>query len=852
MRFIVVCWGLVGLTGCAAEAPLSSWEVREGETTVTVHSSPFALTVSRSGQSVGATRIGTGACAPLALALRRPGDDPRRFHAPEDPTDDLNWLRSGDATLLAREPLTLEVALRGDQGESEKAQVTVRAGGDGFVDVAVEFVAPDATIALVNTCWQAADHTVGGGEVFEGADLTGRTIPLYFAAPRNYASSTNEKHAPVPFVATDAGLAIFVETERVGAIDASATDPEALQLRFQGGQLPLRLRAGGIVDNAAAHARRMGLPPMPPRWVLTPQLWRNELAVTVEGDQVVRDGRARLLDDAHRLRSLGIPGSVLWIDAPWATGHNTFAFNEIQFPDPAGMLAELRALGFHSIVWATEYVNSSNDEEQQVGMPPYASRDLFEAFNDAGYLVGTRSGAPLQLPWGRGFGAFVDFTDEQASAAFKGLIEPILAMGVRGFKLDFCESMRADLLGISHNDIPLFSDGSHADVQHTRYARLFHQVMIDALREKHPDDWFVIARTGGIFDQANGVALWPGDLDNDLQESGVADEDGVLSVGGLPAAVSGALSASLSGYPLFGSDIGGYLGGPPTTEVLLRWAQFGALSTVMQLGGGGTGDATHNPWDDRYDTDLSIPVYRKYARLHMQLLPTLEAMMKRATTRGIAPLVPVGVVAGTAAAWADRYTYLFGDNLLVAPVVDGGVQRTLAVPAGRWLSWWDGAVIEGPGTVTVEAPLEELPLFWRAGAPIALAHPELMTVLPSERPEIAGPTQVGDGWQIRVAAGPPTTTTLADDTRVEQRSDATTMTVKITQPQARRVVVEAVLQSDVGPREGAGVRVGAIEVTTVAESLEALFHCSEHCLLRTPLRTYVSLAAADQMVVLFD
>ena len=38
-----------------------------------------------------------------------------------------------------------------------------------------------------------------------------------------------------------------------------------------------------------------------------------------------------------------------------------------------------------------------------------------------------------------------------------------------------------------------------------------------------------------------------------------------------------------------------------------------ALSTVMRTGGGGTGDATHFPWDDRYDTETAIPIYRRYA-----------------------------------------------------------------------------------------------------------------------------------------------------------------------------------------------------------------------------------------------
>src|SRR5690606_1203890 len=133
---------------------------------------------------------------------------------------------------------------------------------------------------------------------------------------------------------------------------------------------------------------------------------------------------------------------------------------------------------------------------------------------------------------------------------------------------------------------------------------------------------------------------------------------------------------------------GGYRGGTPTTEVLLRWAQLGAVSTIMQLGGGGTGDATHNPWDERYDAG-AVEVYRRYARLHMDLLPTLEALVARASTDGTPPLVPVGVfMEDDEEAWADEHTFLLGADLLAAPVVDGRAERTLRLPPGTWVDWW--------------------------------------------------------------------------------------------------------------------------------------------------------------------
>ena len=110
--------------------------------------------------------------------------------------------------------------------------------------------------------------------------------------------------------------------------------------------------------------------------------------------------------------------------------------------------------------------------------------------------------------------------------------------------------MRPDLLGIAHNDTPVFFDGTNTEVQHTRYARLFHESMIRVLQEEHPDDWYVITRTGGIHDQRNGTRLLPGDLENDLEFAGVVQDDGNVSIGGYPGDQRRSERDAV-GYPLY-------------------------------------------------------------------------------------------------------------------------------------------------------------------------------------------------------------------------------------------------------------------------------------------------------------
>jgi|GEM_PF-1081346 len=746
----VVTGSLAFLCGCPPTNPSpeptpepDATTVTSGDTRVEVGLDPFAIRVYDGDNVVGETTssTSTAGCAPLTVGLRPDADEGGVFHAPDAPGEDVLWMNVVRATSNGGGAYTLHV--EGDERfVDDDLQLQVTAAEDGFVDLDVTSPHDDRAVALWSSCWRLADdeHVVGGGERFDGVDLKGRTIPLFFQAPAPYASSTNETHAPVPFLATTSGLGVLVESERVGAFDVGDHDANALALRFQGAQLPLRVRGGRILANAAAHARRMGLPPMPPRWALAPQQWRNEHDVTVENDVVVSTGQDRVIDDVRAMRDLGLPNTALWIDAPWSTGHNTFRFNNTQFQDVDAMMDTLHAEGFVPMVWATDNVNSSDDSGQMVGMPEFGSLEMYERFAAEGWLVQNNDGTPFVFAWPRGNGGFVDFTHDGARTGFQEQMRPLLEQGVQGFKLDYAETMRADLFGAVMNEAPAFSDGTTTRVQHTRHARLYHETYQEVLDEVHPSQHFIITRTGGIYDQKNGVAIWPGDLDNDFSRGRVDSDDG-LTVGGLPAAVSGALSLSLSGYPLYGSDIGGYRGGRPTRESLLRWTAFGALSTIMQLGGGGTGDTTHNPWEQDDDGafvygDDAVDIYRTFARLHMDLLPTLEHHLRHSADDGAPVLVPLGVwlherdasADDVTAGFADVDAYFMGD-LYFAPVVDeGATQRTVLLPQETYVHYFSDEVYTA-GTSTLDVPLATAALFLRATGAVLLGDPRLMTAV---------------------------------------------------------------------------------------------------------------------------
>ena len=268
--------------------------------------------------------------------------------------------------------------------------------------------------------------------------------------------------------------------------------------------------------------------------------------------------------------------------------------------------------------------------------------------------------------------------------------------------------------------------------------------MPDADAETLPEDGgFLLCRAGTYGDQVNVSVIWPGDLDATMwgHRDVVKDPDGktITAVGGLGPSMVYGLSLGPSGFPFYGSDTGGYRHSPPgpDKQTFMRWFQQTALSTVMQVGTSGNSV----PWEFRpekegFDQEV-LDTYRIYARLHLRLFPYQWTYAKNLAVDGRPIQRPLGL-AHPELGIHPSDTYLFGDHLLVAPViVRDAVSRDVPLPPGRWLDWWDGTAYEGGMTHTVAAPLDRLPLFLASGGIVPMLRPTIDTISP-----VADP----DGW----------------------------------------------------------------------------------------------------------
>ena len=247
------------------------------------------------------------------------------------------------------------------------------------------------------------------------------------------------------------------------------------------------------------------------------------------------------------------------------------------------------------------------------------------------------------------------------------------------------------------------------------YARLFAQVHYDAFAQRLGGDFLHYLRAGYAGSQRYAV-FWGGDITGKDQFGIGASTDL-----GLRSALLGLNHVAFMGFPFWGTDTGGYYEFGDRV-VFARWLEFSALCPIMEIGGGGA----HAPWkmptEPKYDAEM-IGIYRRYVTLHHELIPLIYSLALDAGESGRALARPLVFDFADDPNVGDLWDeFLFGRDLLVAPVWKSGVRsRDVYFPRGVWIDVVDPSKrVTGPAHTTVEAGLDHLPLFARAGAILPL------------------------------------------------------------------------------------------------------------------------------------
>lgn len=334
---------------------------------------------------------------------------------------------------------------------------------------------------------------------------------------------------------------------------------------------------------------------------------------------------------------------------------------------------------------------------------PYVASDknLCAEAADKGYLAKDKDGKDYLVDFGEFYGGVVDLTNKDAYDWFKSVIcKNMIELGIDGWMADFGEYLPTDCY---------LSNGVSAEIMHNAWPALWARCNYDALKETDKlGQIMYFMRAGFTGSQKYSVMMWAGDQNVDWSL-----DDGLASV--IPAA----LSSAMSGHGLHHSDVGGYTtlyGMKRTKELLLRWCDFNAFTVLMRTH---EGNRPLDNWQFDHDDDTKAH-FARMVGIHVALKPYLKELVAQNAKSGLPVMRPLFLhYENDARTYTLKYEYLLGRDILVAPVYEEGAsERKLYLPDDQWVHLWSGKEYAG-GEVTVDAPIGQIPVFYRKNSPYA-------------------------------------------------------------------------------------------------------------------------------------
>jgi sulfoquinovosidase len=589
----------------------------------------------------------------------------------------------------ARAPLALgEVSATagGVRVELQGGALTISPDGPGRTRFVLTADDPHQSLAVPARCdAEATFH--GFGEQYHATDHRGERFPLLVSEQgigRDevvpfYSGNAHTTYFPMPYWLDARGFGVLVDTHHRVEADLCATDPERAWIEsVDGGDMAWVVLHGDTpLDVIRQLGDVVGRPAAPPSWAYG--AW-----ICAQG------GRDAVLAQADLLEAEGIPAAALWVQDWTGSAVNIgggygvnyrWAPDEGElYPDLPGLVDELHARGFRVLGYVNPFVDP--------GLP-----DHFDEMAQSGWLPLGPDGEPYLFLGPRGEMTQADLTHEGAREYIRGFLRAAVDdVGLDGWMADFAEWLPLDAR---------VADGSDPVAAHNGAPESWQRLTREVMDEARPDgDWVMFARSGWTGVQAVAQIHWAGD-----QEADFSPTDG------LPTVVPAMLSLGLSGQPNVTHDVAGFSGGPSTEELYLRWIELGAFTPILRTH---DGNARADNW--RFDRNAeTLAFFRRFVRVHEALRPEIEALAAEAAQTG-APVVRHLMLDHP----DDRETfslsdqYLLGPDLLVAPVVEeGALTRELYLPEGRWFHVWTGEAHDGPGWITVDAPIGSPPVFSR-------------------------------------------------------------------------------------------------------------------------------------------
>ncbi|MGN0009864.1 MAG: TIM-barrel domain-containing protein, partial [Marinilabiliaceae bacterium] len=479
----------------------------------------------------------------------------------------------------------------------------------------------------------------GCGESFTSLNKAGQKVHLTVTDPQG--PETDQMYKPVPFFMSNRGYGVFMHTSAPATCDFGSSYIGADRIFMKDEKMDFFFFIGEPKEILDEYTNITGKSPMLPLWSFGTWMSRISYFTQDEG-----------LDIAKQLRANKIPADVIHFDTGWfgVDWQCDYEFSKDRFADPVAMLKTLKDKNFHTCLWQLPYFTPKNA--------------LFSEIIEKGLNVRNDAGG---MPYED---AVLDFSNPEAVKWYQGHIAHLLSEGVATIKCDFGEA--APLGGLYHS-------GKTGLYEHNLYPLRYNKAL-----------WEVINRETG-----EGIiwarSAWAGSQRYALHWGG----DAATTNTGMLGDLRGGLSFGLSGFSFWSHDIGGFVTASPE-EIYRRWLPFGFLSSHSRAHGA----PPTEPWLISKDfTDA----FRACAEMKYKLMPYVYAQAKDCSNRGL-PMVRALFIEfpGDPGAWNVEDEYMFGSQILVAPLLESGTERTCYLPKGKWIDYQTGKVYDG-GYQTIKA-----------------------------------------------------------------------------------------------------------------------------------------------------
>ena len=481
------------------------------------------------------------------------------------------------------------------------------------------------------------ERIYGCGESFTSLNKVGQKVNISVVDPQG--PETDGMYKPVPFYFSNRGYGIFMHTSAPTTADFGASYIGAQRLFMGDETMDFFVFFGEPKEILDKYTNVTGKSPMLPLWTFGTWMSRISYFSQKEG-----------LEIAHQLRANRIPADVIHFDTGWfgVDWQCDYEFAKDRFKDPVGMLKTLKKDGFHTCLWQLPYFTPKNR--------------YFHELVEGGMAVRNANGTLNYED------AVLDLSNPKTVSWYQDKIAHLIKQGVGVIKCDFGEAAPYD---------GLYASGKTGFYEHNLYPLRYNKALWEAVKANSADHEGVIwARSA-----------WAGSQRFPLHWGGDAATNEIGSVGML-GDLRGGLSFGLSGFSFWSHDMGGFVTQSPD-DLYRRWLPFGFLSSHTRAHGA----PPTEPWLISMDfTDA----FRANAEMKYQLMPYVYAQAKDCSEKGL-PMVRALFVEfpHDAGAWLVEDEYMYGSQLLVAPLLESGSSRTVYLPKGKWIDYQSGKVYEG-------------------------------------------------------------------------------------------------------------------------------------------------------------